>query len=125
MKRDLDKLQVGLVLRPHGKIGELRILATTDLPVERFRLGEELGLGEQKHRIESARPLSKENWLIKLSGIDDRTVARRFQGEPLWVERRAAEGGWLRDDLIGCLVLSRSGRKLGRVTEIEVAPSND
>jgi len=80
------------------------------------------------HVIERARP-DQAAWIIKLSGLDTRTVVETLHGELLEVPDRDV----LRDDddsyflheLIGLRVLTVDGEDLGELTEVLQPGGND
>lgn len=78
--------------------------------------------------VERARP-DQDQWIIKLSGLNNRTDVETFRGELL----EAADNDVMRDDeesyfvheLIGLRVVTEDGRELGRVTEVLQTGAND
>ncbi len=134
---------VGIVVRPFGMRGELKVRPETAFPEERFRAGARLywwrppdpqpapdesparplhgkrpprTMQPQECFVESARWHGQ--WLIvKLEGIDTRADAERLQGARLMIppEERMPlpDDEYYLDDLIGMTVYTESGERLG------------
>jgi 16S rRNA processing protein RimM len=102
---------VGRVGRPHGRDGSFYV-ESADAP---FDEGTEVLVAGRRARVErragtDARPL------VRLDGIDPRTVAR----EPLLVDEPLEPGEYLADELVGCEVPG-----IGTVTRVVNGPSCD
>jgi 16S rRNA processing protein RimM len=115
----MQRLAIGIVARPHGVRGEVRVNlhdpgSTSLLRVRRVFVG---GVA---HTVTSARP-GTGALLLKLVGTDDRDAAALLRGKVIEVERRdlpLAEGEFFLADLPGCEVVDAAGRSLGRIVEI-------
>src|SRR2546429_342611 len=67
--------------------------------------------------------------VVKLTGMDTRTVAETLRGRYLEVPEEAVrplpEGRWYHHQLVGLAVRAESGRDLGTLTEVVTRPAND
>lgn len=115
---------LGQVLKPQGIRGELKLKAFTD-DLSRFDYLHFIYLkdGEAyiKHSVEHARTDAKFAYL-KIEGIGDMDQAESLRGQYLYVDRENAakleEGAHYISDLVGLLVVTGGGEKLGRLTDI-------
>lgn len=81
-----------------------------------------------RRTIERARP-DQDQWILKVSGIGERSVVEGLRGELL----EAADSDVLRDDdesffvheLIGLRVVTTSGEELGSISEVIQTGAND
>lgn len=105
----------------------MRVLAYS--PTARnIQRGRPVYLEGVRRTIERARP-DQDQWILKLSGIGDRTSVEKLRGELL----EAADNDVLRDDdesyfvheLIGLKVLTTFGEDLGQVVEVIQTGAND
>ncbi|MBV9083774.1 MAG: 16S rRNA processing protein RimM [Acidobacteriaceae bacterium] len=120
---DTGRVVIAEILRPRGNRGELLARSQTDVP-GRF---ENLRTARARLRNGTDVPVEfthvwphKENWVLKLAGVDSISAAEQFRGADLWVpfgERaRLPEGEFFQTDLIGCAVVDRNrGKQLGRL----------
>lgn len=120
-------IRVGQVVGVHGIRGALKITSLTDFD-DRFASGSELYLSGTARRVEWSRA-QKAQLVLKLQGLDDRTVAEGQRGQYLEVPEEAVhalpEDAWYHDQLVGLAVRTESGRGLGRLAEVLENPAND
>jgi 16S rRNA processing protein RimM len=114
-----------------GLRGELKVAPT--------RIGADaLGAGVTLHatlRDGSARTLRvramrmhKERPLVQFEGVDDANAADALVGATLAIDRAdvvLAEGEYLDDDLVGCVLVDSAGTTLAQVTGVEHYPAQD
>ena len=125
--------EIGIITKPQGIAGELRVLPTTDDP-ERFALLDEVYLrprapGEVRpYKLLSSRP-HKGMVLIKLAGITDRNAAEKLVGGTLLIPPEKAirldTDEYFIRDLIGLKVETQDGQALGEVADIFPTGAND
>jgi len=129
-------LVVAKVLRPHGIRGELAVQVMTDYP-DRFRDLGTIYLGDsaeqptklRAYQLESARPDKKLHWLLRLQGVDDRTMAELLRERYVYVS--LADAVPLADDevylfqVIGLQAETPSGEILGQVVDVMETGAND
>jgi 16S rRNA processing protein RimM len=120
-------IRVGMVVAAFGTAGAVKVRSLTDFP-ERFAAGAELHLDGVSHRVEWSRD-QVTGLVVKLAGVDDRTVAQGLRHHYLEVPeetlRPLPAGRWYHHDLVGLAVRSQSGRDLGTLTEVLARPAND
>jgi 16S rRNA processing protein RimM len=125
---------VGLVRRPHGIRGEIRVEILTDYP-ERIPEHRYLYLARPatpddvtRYRVEAVRA-HKGVLLIKLAGCDDRDAAEGLRGRLVQIPFDEAvpleEGEYYHFQLEGVDVESDAGEWLGRVAEVLEAGAHD
>jgi len=130
MKRDTD-LTVGMIVRPQGIKGEVKVQAYTDYP-ERFSELKTViirkGLLDQEVRIEKAR-YSKTDVFLQLEGVDNRDSAEELRSAMIFIRRDQAaklpSDAFYIVDLIGCVVKNQKHIVLGTVYDIIETGSND
>jgi 16S rRNA processing protein RimM len=123
--RDLDRLTVGVVGRPHGLDGSFH-LAGHGGGVE-LDAGLELQVGEQPARIAS-RKGTADRPILRLDIAASRDEAEALRGRPVSIDRSGLpdpeEGEFFQVDLVGCSVWA-GDRRLGEVAHVLTYPAND
>ena len=117
---------VGVIARPHGIRGQVIVNPETDFPEDRFAEGQTLyawrdGAIEPfvvtTSRVQQGRPV------IGLEGIGDMDAARELAGlefrVPVDALAALPEGTYYHHDLIGCVVDTEDGARVGTVSAIE------
>ncbi|MCI1284023.1 MAG: ribosome maturation factor RimM [Lacticaseibacillus songhuajiangensis] len=124
---------VGKIVNTHGIRGELKVLATTDFPQERFKKGAELYVlskAPQKVTVTSSRT-HKGMVLVTFAGYQDINEVLPFKGQMLGVaddkldEAALAENEYYYRDIIGMDVQDVDGNSLGTIKEILSPGAND
>jgi 16S rRNA processing protein RimM len=99
----------------------------TDNP-GRFRAGLSVHAGSAVREVEAVRG-GGATLVLKLAGVDDRTLAEGLRGNYLEVESSEAQalpdGSYYHWQLIGLEVVDVGGRGLGRLTDVLDYPAND
>jgi len=115
------------VLTAHGVNGAVKVWPLTDFD-DRFDTGSKLMLDGKEHVVEWSRTGGGE-LVVKLRGIDNRTMAELMRGRYLEVDDAAArplgEGRFYHHEVIGLEVRTTSGRPLGAIHEVLERPAND
>jgi 16S rRNA processing protein RimM len=127
-------LIIGEIAKPHGLLGEMRVVVHTDLP-ERFTWLETVYLGERRggdipQPVPVASVRYHQDWvLLKLVGYEDRDAAGSLSGRLLYVPESEAipleEGDYFLYQLEGLAVYEEDGRLLGRLTGILETGANN
>ena len=116
----LDKLKVGLIVKPQGIKGEVKIQPLTD-DINRFKNLKEVIIDDKNYRVLKA-VIGGGTVFLTISGINDRNTAETFRGKFLYVTRENAvpleEGRYFIADIIGCELLNDKGEKLGEITDV-------
>lgn len=116
----LDKLKVGLIVKPQGIKGEVKIQPLTD-DINRFKNLKEVIIDDKNYRVLKA-VIGGGTIFLTISGISDRNTAETFRGKFLYVTRENAvpleEGRYFIADIIGCELVNDKGEKLGQITDV-------
>lgn len=126
---------VGKIVNTQALRGEVRVMATTDFPEERFKIGATLAIFNGNKLVETVEVdghrLHKNFNLLHFKGKDNINDVEKFKGFDLKVagtERGADEldeNEFYYDDIIGLEVYTTDEIYLGKVREITSLPSND
>lgn len=130
-----ELFRVGEIVNTQGIKGEVRVLAITDFPEERFKAGSTLHVGQNPETaaatltVESARP-HKQFILLKFTGLDSINDVEPLKGQTLYVtdaERSdLADGEFYYRQIVGLTVIDEeSGEDLGTIKEILSPGAND
>ena len=120
-------IRVGQVAGAYGLDGAVKVIPLTDF-ADRFDPGASLLLEGAKHQVEWSRP-SHPGLVVKLRGIDNRTMAELLRGRYLELpdeEMRSLEAGrFYHRQVVGLAAVTQSGNPLGVITEVLERPAND
>ena len=120
-----DRVFVGLITRPHGIRGDVKVEIWSDVP-NRFDPGRELllvatGRSVQRVRITSSRPI-RGGAIVRFRGNQTREQAEELRGSRLAISRSevpaAPEGLYYHFDLVGCRCIDADLGELGEVTAV-------
>jgi len=124
--------QIGIIVKPQGIRGELRVLPTTDDP-SRFDLLKEIMVKlprgqEAMYKLTSARQ-HKGLVLLRLEGIDDRNTAETLVRGTIHIPPEEAlpldtDEYYVRD-LVGIRVEAEDGEVLGAIKDVFATGAND
>ena len=127
----VDRIVIGRIARPHGVMGEVKIIALTNV-AGRFQPGLKVILEFENGRLEShsiVQARGAGDTILELDGIETREDAERCSGTYITVPRsevpRLDENTFYSFDLIGMEVVDSRGERIGSVTEIESYPANN
>ncbi len=120
-------IKVGQVMGAYGLDGAVKVLPLTDFD-DRFDPGAHLVLEGAERSVEWSRP-GQPGLVVKLRGIDNRSVAELFRGRYLEVAenslRPLEEGRFYHHEVVGLAAATRSGVQLGTIAEVLERPAND
>ena len=118
---------VGQITGSWGLRGDVKVQPQSDFS-ERFATGSELHVNGRLETIEASRPY-RGGYVIRLSGVTDRTAADSMQGSLLTVQEddipALPEGTFYHFQLIDMQVFSDKGESLGAIVEILDTSAND
>ncbi|MBI5481942.1 MAG: 16S rRNA processing protein RimM [Deltaproteobacteria bacterium] len=127
-------LAIGLVTRPHGVSGEVRLRlhhaeSTALEEVEAVWLALPGATGEpRRYVVEGARYVAG-GVLCELEGVADRDQAALLRGAEVCVPRAElpplADGEFYLGDLEGCAVVTRAGQPFGVVHQVQELGAHD
>ena len=130
-----DHFRIGVITKPHGVLGEMKVYPVTD-DIKRFKGMKEILMGPPEGKSGEKRTIEVEGVrfqnnmvLLKLSGIDSPEEARKLSQFQLYVRREDAiplsPGEYYVADLIGLKVLSEKGDELGTLSDVLFTAAND
>ncbi|MDE2966963.1 MAG: ribosome maturation factor RimM [Chloroflexota bacterium] len=118
---------VGLVERPRGLKGEIKVLPLTDFP-QRFDRGARVFIGGSSRTVQSSN-WQKGRVYLYIDGVADRESAESLRGELIEIpdgERPSTgESFWYLDEIEGLRVVGGDGAALGTVREVLQTGAND
>lgn len=120
---------VGLITKAHGLRGEVSVQNRSDNP-ERWVPGAVVYRGDRRLTVDVVRTRGGDpgRLLVRFAGVTDRSSAEALCGEVhvprSWLPE-LPEGEWWPHQIEGCLVVTETGRELGRVAEVVPNPAND
>ncbi|MDQ6879505.1 MAG: ribosome maturation factor RimM [Candidatus Dormibacteraeota bacterium] len=120
-------IRIGQVAGAYGLDGAVKVISLTDF-ADRFSAGATFLVDGIERTIEWSRA-GQAGLVVKLQGIDNRTVAELFRGRYLEVPetdvRPLVEGRFYHHQVVGLAVSTSSGRPLGTIAEVLERPAND
>ena len=124
MKSVDDMLRIGVVTRPHGLRGEVKVFPTTSDP-ERFKSCDLVFLVTKKEvlelHVESVKYFKKQV-ILKFKEFSKVEDVEAFHQCDLMVDREDAielgEGEYFLYDAIGCRVVSDEGAEIGEIKDV-------
>ena len=120
-------IRVGQVAGAYGLEGAVKVIPLTDF-ADRFDAGATFLIDGAERQVEWSRT-GQLGLVVKLRGIDNRTMAGLFRGRYLEIAdaavRPLAEGRFYHHQVVGLAVLTSSGKKLGTIAEVLERPAND
>lgn len=128
-----NEVTIGIIMRPHGLRGMVKVRALTDDPERYFDLAR-VNL-HQAHRslgafeIERVEVSNATNVLVKFRGRDSIEAVESLRNAEIRITRAeclpTSDNQFYHFDLIGLPVETNAGRVLGTVSEILEHPGND
>lgn len=120
-----SRLEVGRVGRAHGLHGEVAVTLSSNR-LERVAVGSRLYAGERMLEVAGSRPHQR-RWLVRFSGVEDRTAAEGLSGCTLWADPLPDlpdDEVWVHE-VIGADLVDAAGAHLGVVRSVEANPAHD
>lgn len=127
----MDWLYVGKIANTHGLKGEVKILAATDFPEERFKKGNTLFLDvdgtKQEMTITTYRP-HKQFHLVTFKGFENINLIEKYKGLKLYVHAEhvhdLSENEYYYHEIIGCEAIV-DDESIGMIDDIFETGAND
>lgn len=127
----MEWLEIAKIANTHGLKGELKLLASTDFPEERFKVGNEVYLESNgtytPFTIGSYRK-HKQFIMVTFKGMHHINDVEKYKGLKLYVQPEAlqelGEHEYYYHEIIGCTVFDGED-KIGVVSEILETGAND
>ena len=121
-----DTLTVGIVLKPQGIRGELKVKPYTDT-AEDFAAFRRVFLDGEEYKVLSVRTGGGAVFL-GLRGVADRNAAELLRGKEVVIPRSEApepeEGRYYVADLLGCDIVTEGGKVLGKLKDVRQASTD-
>ena len=115
-------LKIGLITKPQGVKGELKVNPLTDQS-DRFLQLKSILIDNVNYTIEKVRT-SPDAVYIKLNGVEDRNEAETFRGKFICVNRNQAvvpkKDSYFIADIIGCTIFTET-QEIGKVIDVTSA----
>lgn len=127
----MDFYKVGTMVNTHGIRGEVRVIATTDFPEERFQKGNQLFIdNNDKTAVEIATVRNHKQFiLVSFKGMQNINDVEKYKGMDLLVAdadlQDLEDGEFYYKDIIGAEVVTEDGGFVGKVKEIFETGAND
>ena len=116
-------LKIGVIVKPQGIKGEVKVQPLTD-DITRFKKLKEVLIDGKNYRVENA-VIGGGTVFLSLSGIVDRNTAETFRGKFLCVTRDNAvdlpKGRYFITDIIGCKVVTDLDQTIGEIIDVTSA----
>ncbi|MBQ9832261.1 MAG: 16S rRNA processing protein RimM [Clostridia bacterium] len=130
-EKKTEYLRVGVIVRPHGVHGALKVMPLSD-DVGRFNALSDAYL-ELSGRYESIKVTNANvqgsDVYLQIDSCNDRNAAERLRNVYICVDRSHArklpEGEYFIVDLIGCRVVDTDGNDHGKLTDVFSTGAND
>ncbi|MGD9935134.1 MAG: ribosome maturation factor RimM [Dehalococcoidia bacterium] len=118
---------VGRVVRAHGLVGELRVVAFAE-GAPNLQPGRQVWVAGVPLRVLRLRPTG-DAWILESDRIRSRTMAEAFREQLVEVPdaevRRASADSYFVHELIGLRVVTADGEELGELVEVMQPGAND
>ena len=130
MERDL--LPIGRVVRPHGVKGKIKVDYFGE-DLNRFPFYQEVFIKDSVGRVQTYEILEAvpqpPRLILRLKGIERREEVEPLVGKEILIKRRSLpdleEGEYYWFDILGMVVETEKGKRIGRVKEIFPTGAND
>jgi len=120
-------IRVGQVTGAYGLEGAVKVMPLTDFE-DRFDPGVLLVLDGSERKVEWSRE-GHPGLVVKLHGIENRTIAELLRGRYLEVPdgdmRPLEDGRFYYRQVVGLAVVTESGKQVGIIEEVLERPAND
>ena len=115
-----ETLKIGLIVKPQGIRGEVKVQPLTD-DINRFKNLKEVLIDGKNYRVISSI-IGGNVVFLAFSGVLDRNQAELLRGKYLCVTRENAlsleKGRYFIADIIGCSIITDDGCTVGEVTDV-------
>lgn len=126
-----ELITIGVVVKPHGVRGELKILSHTDNPQRFYQLSRvfltSIDSGYCPYVVEKVRLLRK-GILMKLKDVSSLDQAEKLRGFEIQIPRKECvelpKGSFYIFEAIGLNVYDTKGQRIGTVVDVYTLPAN-
>lgn len=120
-------IRVGQVVGAYGIAGAVKVMPLTDFG-ERFDAGAKVMVEGEARQVEWSRE-SQPGLVVKLRGVDNRTMAELLRGRYLEIPEEEVKqleaGRFYHRQVVGLAAFTASGESLGVIVEVLERPAND
>lgn len=113
-------LKVGLIVKPQGIKGELKVQPLTD-DISRFKKLKQVIIDDKTYRVTGAI-IAGNMVLLSIFGVSDRDTAEAFRGKFISVDRENAvpleQGRYFIADIIGCALKTDHESFVGEIVDV-------
>ena len=118
-----ETLKIGIIVKPQGIKGEVKVQPLTD-DINRFKKLKKVLIDGKVFEVQSVT-VGGGTVFLALSGIYDRDVAESFRGNFVCVKREDAvklpKDNYFIVDIIGCSIITDEGETVGNVIDVTSA----
>ncbi len=118
-----DFLKIGVIVKPQGIRGELKVQPLTD-DITRFKGLKTVFIDGEMRKVLGVK-IGGDTVFLALNGIVDRNDAETYRGKYICVDRANAvpldDGRFFIADIIGCALKTDAGDTLGEIVEVTSA----
>ncbi len=121
----MSLVEIGVVTRPHGVRGALRV-QVHDPASDTLASVRRVFVGAREFELRAAKRTPK-GFVLEVAGINDRDRAEELRDAPIAVRREdvpTADGEVLLADLVGCRVELPDGTSYGEVEDVQAGPQD-
>lgn len=122
-----EKLIVGIIVKPQGIRGEVKVKPFTD-SAEDFYAFKRVFVDGEERKVLSVRTSGDGMVFLGLSGVPDRNAAELLRQKEILLDREDApepeEGRYYIVDLLGSQIVTEGGELLGILTDIRQAATD-
>ena len=119
-------LKIGVVVKPQGIKGELKVMPYTD-DANRFKKLKQVVIDGTTYKVLGAK-IGVDAVFLALDTVTDRNAAELFRGKSLFVPRKDAivpkENSFFIVDIIGCKIVTETGKEVGVVKDVTSAKTD-
>lgn len=115
----MDKIQIGVVLKPQGILGQIKISNLSD-GEDAIKNVSTVYIGNTEYKV-LQKSVSSNCIFLNLKGIADRNSAELLRGKEVVCKREEIflpEDRFFITDVIGCDLYLTSGKLLGKITDV-------
>jgi 16S rRNA processing protein RimM len=122
----VERLRVGLIVKPQGVRGEVKVQPLTD-DINRFKKLNKVFIDGVQNKVGGVK-IADGFCILSILGVTDRNDAELLRGKYIEVERADADelpkDRYFITDIIGCRVVFEDDKELGEVTEVTSAKTD-
>lgn len=116
----VETLRIGLIVKPQGVKGELKIQPLTD-DINRFRKLKSVIIDEKTYPVTKVT-VGGGVVFLSILGVNDRDMAEAYRGKFICVDRENAvplkKDNYFIVDILGCKIITDLGEEVGEVIDV-------